>query len=127
MNAAESAPVPSSPLRRLVKAWLLNLICPGLGQMGLGAKARGLATLVVVTGSLLWLGWVDYVVIQGFLGEKASALADPGNLSAVLGLVGDPVLWERLGNVSSFPGSIFLLSFLYSFVDSALLAFRSEA
>ncbi len=127
MNAVESAPVPSSPLRRLVKAWLLTLICPGLGQIGLGAKARGLATLLVVTGSLLWLGWADYVVIQGFMEEKASALADPANLSAVLGMVGDPVLWDRLGKVSSLPGSIFLFSFLYSFVDSAMLAFRSDS
>jgi TM2 domain-containing membrane protein YozV len=109
-----------------VKAWLLTLVCPGLGQMGLGAKGRGLATLIVVTGSLLWLGWVDYVVIQGFLGERITTLAQPGDLSTVLGLVSDPELWDRLESVSSLPGSIFLVSFLYSFVDSAMLAYQSN-
>ncbi|MBI4871555.1 MAG: hypothetical protein HY814_08305, partial [Candidatus Riflebacteria bacterium] len=116
---------PPSPIGALFKGWLLTLVCPGLGQMSLGARGRGWATLVVVIGSLGWLGWVDYVVLQEFMARKVSDLASP-DVTAALGIVSDPALWARLREVSYVPGTIFLISFLGAFADTAWLALAAR-
>ncbi len=100
---------------------MLTLICPGLGQMHLGARTRGVLTLIFVTASLCWLGWADYAAINGFFAEKVQATGGALTQAQALSFATDPELVKRVGEASFLPGWIFFLAFIFAFVDSAIL------
>ncbi|MBI3890931.1 MAG: hypothetical protein HY303_05320 [Candidatus Wallbacteria bacterium] len=106
----------------LIQAWLLTLVCPGLGQIRLGARARGLATMAVVTVGLAWVVVAYVGPIYAFVSNKVSVMVNAPDPATMMSWVGDPELRKRLNAVSTLPAWIFGLSFLYAFVDSAYLA-----
>ena len=124
MDATTPPPVRATGISALIQGWLLTLVCPGLGQIRLGAKGRGVATLVVVVGSLVWLSSAALGPVKEFVAAKAGASANVPDVGTLLSWVSDPVLRERVTAAAMLPGWIFFLSVLYSFADSAYLAFN---
>lgn len=103
-----------------MKALLLTLVCPGLGQMYAGARARGWLALIAVLGSLGWLGYVDYVAIQDFFAEQPVPREMLENFPALFQHLHQQGLMGHLKEVSSVPGTLFLVTFIYSFADAVL-------
>ncbi|MBI2944104.1 MAG: hypothetical protein HYY25_07875 [Candidatus Wallbacteria bacterium] len=124
MEATTPVASRTTGVRALATAWILTLICPGLGQMRLGARSRGMATLVVVSIGLAWTAVAYVGPIYQYLVAKVSVMSQPPDAAQLMAYAADPQLWAQLHAVSTLPAWIFGLSFLYAFADSAYLAFR---
>lgn len=72
------------------KALLLSaLVCPGLGQLANGQRAKGIALIVTTVAGTAWLAWRLASVVIGRLPD-ADALADPLAWEQALSAARDP-------------------------------------